>query len=149
MSGKTKSQVGHVKWLRLNGSIISCLAMNHTNHNPQAHYGNNGMRGKAHNLSLEISHWKVSIDYQKVNFESMCSPLDYKQMVHTLVIPLPPKNKWQPNQHVNKQQMQPNKHKWSCTIDGTQISTFMILAQESWHEFKSSAFVGGMAFHHL
>jgi hypothetical protein len=45
--------------------------------------------------------------------------------------------------------MQPNKHKWRCTNHATQISTFVILAQESQQEFKSYAFIDGVAFLHL
>jgi hypothetical protein len=44
------------------------------------------------------------------------------------------------NQHANKRQAQPNKHKWKCPTHPTPISTFVILAQKSQKEFKSFAF---------
>jgi hypothetical protein len=48
MSRETRNQVRPIKWSGLGGNLVAYLAINHTNHNPQAHYDNNGMRGKAH-----------------------------------------------------------------------------------------------------
>jgi hypothetical protein len=101
MFRETMGQVKPIKWSRLSGSIIPCLGMNHTNHNPHAHYGNNGMRGKAHSLSPEVSHSKVHIDYQKVNLRACAQ--DYSQMMHTMVILLSSEGIWQLGQRVNKQ----------------------------------------------
>jgi hypothetical protein len=45
--------------------------------------------------------------------------------------------------------MQPNKQKWRCTNNATQISTFVIPTQESQQEFKTYVFIDGVVLLHL
>ncbi len=45
--------------------------------------------------------------------------------------------------------MQPNKQKWKCTNHVTQISTFVIPAQESQQEFKTYVLIDGVVLLHL
>jgi hypothetical protein len=70
--------------LRQGGSLVPCLTINQSNHNPQAHYDNNGMPMKAHNLSPEVSHKTINIDYQEVNLKACVHPA---QNLHVKNVP--------------------------------------------------------------
>jgi hypothetical protein len=79
-------------------------------------------RGKAH----YFSHWIVNTRSLRSQFENLCSLLGHSQMAHILTTLLPLHIIWQPNQHIDKQERQPNEHKWRCTNHATQISTFVV-----------------------